>query len=200
MKEIKDFYRNETFQRYNSMQNPFIIMNTTINVTNVVKYAKEHKHFYATLGYLIGAAVNDTKAFRYRYIDNKYYICDKVGVSYTERLNDNVYFLDCYKDSLEEHIKEYDEQQKLVYTSSKSVSKERNDVIWVSCVPWFNFNSLITPYDKNITIPQFIWDKYTEKDGEYYCNLMIMIHHGFADGYHIYEFINSLEEHISKLN
>ena len=70
----------------------------------------------------------------------------------------------------------------------------------MSTASWFSFNNLVTPFSKKVLIPQFIWDKYTLKDNEYYINLMIMIHHGFADGYNINEFKTKLEENIDTFN
>lgn len=196
MKEIENFKREELFQKFNAMQNPFIIMTIKVNVTNLVNYAKEHKHFYAMFGYLLAKTVNEVEAFRYRYIDDKYYFCDKVGVSYTERVDDGIVFFDCYNDDISDFMKEYDEKKEKALSLKKSVSEGRYDVIWVSCFPWNNFSALVSPFDKSITMPQFIWDKYTKVDNEYYCNMMIMVHHGFADGYHVADFIQKLEKNI----
>lgn len=199
MRQIDNFKRHELFQRYNNMQNPFIIMTVPVRVTNLVNYSKVHKHFYAMLGYLICKAVNEVKEFRYRYVDSKYFLCDKVGVSYTEKTDDEIVFFDCFEDDREKFISEYDKKKEQVLLLKKSIAEEREDVIWISCEPWFNFSSLVAPFDKSITIPQFIWDRYVEKDGEYYCNLMIMVHHGFADGQHIGEFLRILDEEINNL-
>lgn len=97
MKELKNFKREESFKHYNNMQNPYLIITVPIKVTNLVNYAKEHKHFNALLGYFIGSVVNETESFRYRYIDNKYFLCDRVGVSFTQLVDESVYFFDCYK-------------------------------------------------------------------------------------------------------
>lgn len=199
MIEIEDFKRKETFYRYNNFDNPFIIMTIPVKVTNLVEYCKKNKHFYALFGFLLSQTVNELESFKWRYIDDKFYLCEKVGVSYTEKVADDVVYFDCYEDDLDKYIDEYDKKRKIVLDTQKSISEEKNDVIWVSCEPWFNFSSLVPPFDKSITIPQFIWDRYIEKDGEYYCNLMIMVHHGFVDGQHISEFLKKLEEKISKL-
>ena len=50
-----------------------------------------------------------------------------------------------------------------------------------------------------VWIPQFIWDKYENVDDKYLVNLMIIIHHGFADGFHIGKFITLLKENINTL-
>jgi len=199
MKEVENFERNDIFQRYNDMQNPFIIVTVPIKVTNLVNYAKIHKHFYDLFGYFIGKVVNEIDAFKYRYINKKYYLCDKIGVSYTEKIDDGIVFFDCYETKMEKFLEEYDRKKEQVLALKKSISEEKSNLIWVSCEPWFNFLSLIPPFDKSITIPQFIWDKYEEKDNEFYCNLIIMVHHGFADGQHIGEFTRLLEENINNL-
>ena len=72
------------------------------------------------------------------------------------------------------------------------------DEVWISCIPWFSFSGLITPFSKEVTIPQFIWDKYRRVEDKYYTNLMIMIHHGFADGSHLAKFIEILQKNIEQ--
>ena len=41
------------------MESPFIIMTVPLDVTNVVQYTKVHKYFYATMGFIIGKAINE---------------------------------------------------------------------------------------------------------------------------------------------
>ncbi len=199
MKEVLDFKREELFKHFHSMQNPYIIITVPIKVTNLVKYSQIHKHFNALFGYYIGQVVNETEPFRYRYIDNKYYLCDRVGVSFTQLVDETVYFFDCYEETKEKFIKEYEEKQAQVKTTKQSQAKEQQDAIWVSCTPWFKFTALVPPFDKNLTIPQFIWDKYEQKEDEYYCNLLIMVHHGFADGYQVSQFIDKLENTLNNI-
>lgn len=194
VKEIENFKRVDLFNYYHQCDNPFIIVTTKVNVTNVVEYCKEHKHFYPTMGYLITKTANQIDAFKYRYKDGKFYYCDEIKSNYTLMYDDgNIGFVTlpiihdfhCY-------IQKFIEVQQ----QEKSDVENGLDEIWFSCVPWFSFSGLITPFNKKTLIPQFIWDKYEFVNGNYYVNLMIMIHHGFADGSHIGKFINSLEENI----
>jgi len=69
----------------------------------------------------------------------------------------------------------------------------------LSCQPWFNFTGVIPPFDKSITIPQLIWDRFTFEGNRCYINLMIMVHHGFADGYHIGKLIEKIENTIQNI-
>lgn len=200
MKEVKDFERLELFKHYHDMDNPFIIMTIPLNVTKVVNYVKEHGHFYATLGFLIGKAVNDIPQLHYRYVDNKFYYYPKIAVNFTERVDDQIGFFECESDTLKEFCDEFVTKKANLGKYDNAEAEYREDVIWVTCFPWAKFNSLMTPHDKNITIPQFTWDKYEEVNGEFYCNLMLTIHHGLVDGYHVAMFIEKLNKYINDLH
>ena len=199
MNEVINFEREELFKHYNEMDNPFIIMTIPLNITRVVEYCKIHKHFYATMGFLVGRAANEIDGFKYRYKDGRYFYCDRLAVNFTEKVNEQIGFFDCDSEILEDFVVEFDEKKSRLGSYDDASEENREDVIWVSCFPWAKFNGLVSPHDKSITIPQFIWDKYEEVNGEYYCNMMIMVHHGFADGYHVGMFIEKLNEYIEKL-
>lgn len=199
MNEVINFEREELFKHYNEMDNPFILMTIPLNITRVVEYCKIHKHFYATMGFLVGRAANGIDGFKYRYKDGRYFYCDSLAVNFTEKVNEQIGFFDCDSEILEDFVVEFDEKKSRLGSYDDANEENREDVIWVSCFPWAKFNGLVSPHDKSITIPQFIWDKYEEINGEYYCNMMIMVHHGFADGYHVGMFIEKLNEYIEKL-
>lgn len=199
MNEVVNFERKELFKHYNEMDNPFIIMTIPLNVTNVVNYCKIYKHFYATMGFLLGKAVNDVESFKYRYINGKFYYCDRVVVNFTEKVGEQIGFFECESKELNDFVKEFDYMKSNLGYYDNSSEDNREDVIWVSCFPWAKFSGLVSPHDRSITIPQFIWDKYEEVNGEYYCNMMIMVHHGFCDGYHVGTFVEKLNQYINEL-
>lgn len=202
IKEVKDFKRKDLFENYNSRNNPFVIITTKIDITNVINYCKIHKNIYATMGYLISKVVNEIDAFKYRYKGGKIYYCDIVNPNFTQMYQDDMigYFGFDYVDDYNEFINNFVKNQKDFFNKKKLDIENDIDEIWFSCVPWFKFTSLIPPFDKEITIPQFIWDKYELEGDKYYVNLMIMAHHGFVDGYHIGKLIENLNKSISEFN
>ena len=105
MNEVINFERKELFKHYNEMDNPFIIMTVPLNVTNVVNYCKIHKHFYATMGFLVGKAVNDVDGFKYRYKNDRFYYFDKLVVNFTEKVDEQIGFFFCVCGSIDEFIK-----------------------------------------------------------------------------------------------
>lgn len=201
IKEIKDFKRIELFNHYHKGINPFIIITTKINVTNVVNYCKIHKNFYATLGFLITRTTNQIDVFKYRYKNKKFYYCEEILSGYTQILGDNnvAFFTVPFSDDFYKYKEEFISNKESLLTNNNISTENKLNEIWLSCIPWFSYSGLIPPFNKEITIPQFIWDKYENINDEFFVNLTIVVHHGFADGYHISKFINLLEENIKSL-
>lgn len=196
-----DFDRKEIFKHYHECNNPFLIITVPICVTNVVNFCHTHRHFYATMGYLITKSANLIDAFKYRYKEGEFYFCDRVISNYTQIKKDgNIGYYDVPDiTDYDEYIKVQSEiENEFINRNEYSCESELNE-IWLSCAPWFSYTGLITPFNKEVTIPQFIWDKYTKDGDNYTVHLTILVHHGFADGLHIAKFIDKLNENISSL-
>ncbi len=177
----------EKFEYYNGLTNPFIHLTTKIDITNIYKYCNEFKNLYATIGYVIISAINKIDEFKYRYENNEIKKYNTISISFTDITDGKKagYFDVEFTDDYKEFINRYKYEQRRFKEAGESISTERNDIIWVSCLPWFKFSSLISPFDKENNNTQFIWDKVEEENNKFYINLMIQTHHGFTDGYHI---------------
>ena len=64
IRKIDNYSRIHIFEHYNICDNPFMILTTKVDVTDVVEFCKKNKMFYATLGYLITKTVNDIDSFK----------------------------------------------------------------------------------------------------------------------------------------
>ena len=198
-KEITNFERQELFDYYNSKDNPFIYLTTKINITNIYNKCE---NYYPTIAYIITKAVNQIDNFKYRYEDNKLFKYDELNTNFTHLFDDNnIGFFTCdMKEEYSKFLDEYKNKKQLFLESKKSIAGLDQGEIWVSFVPWFNMTALITPYDKKITIPQFIWDKFNLENNKCYINLTIMVHHGFVDGNHIRLFLENLNNIIENID
>lgn len=197
--EVLNYSRQEIFDHYNSKTNPFIILTTKIDITNIYKNNKDT--YYGTIGYYIAKAANQIDSFKYRYENNKIYYYDYVDPNFTQMFkNGNIGYFTCkYKNNIDEFIEEYKKKEEKFLTTNTSYANDSENEIWLSCEPWLDITSLIPPFDKKTTIPQFIWDKFKLENGRCYVNLMIMVHHGFADGKHIGMFIQKLNDIIDNI-
>lgn len=201
---IKNFERQELFNLYNSKVNPFSFVTTKLDITKAYNYSRKHKNLYAVLCYTFAVAMNKVENFKYRYEDGEIVKYDVINPVYTEMLDSkDVSFIGCrLGSSLEEFIelnKEAKEKFKETQNEVRVQDKEEGE-IWFSCVPWFKFTGVVTPYDSSITIPNIIWDKYEIVDGHVYVNAMIQSHHGFVDGYHIGKLIEYINEELNNIS
>lgn len=199
--EIINFERLDLFWQYHNRDNPFIIVTTKIDITKIYQKCK---NYYPALAYFITLAVNKIDNFKYRYIKEKFYKYDILNPSFTDiKPNKEIGFFRCDIDLEENYncfLSRYKAtKEKFIINGENIIGLEENEV-WFSCLPWFSFTSLIPPFDKNITIPQFIWDKFEIIDNKCYTNLLIMAHHGFVDGYHISLFLNELNDIINNID
>ncbi len=200
--EVKDFKRKELFDMYHERSNPFLFVTTKIDITNIVNYCKKHKNYYATIGYFILLAANELDCFKYRLENNKIYKYDDLRANFVQMIDDDeIGFFGCdNKSSYKEFINEFEQNQDKFFKEKISYDSIDEGEVWFSCTPWFEFSSLVVPFDKNITVPQFIWSKFIEENDKVYTNLMIMVHHGFADGNHVGKFLKLLNEKIDNLD
>lgn len=200
--EIKNFERQELFDMFNSYTNPFSFVTTRIDITKIYKLCGKKKNYYATIGYYLTLALNEVEEFKYTYKDGHIYKYDKLNPSFADiRENNIIGFLDCHiNDNYDGFIKEYlSVKQKFLKGENSSSFSSSEGIVWMSCEPWFNFSSVIPPFDKDITVPQLIWDKFIIENEHCYINLMIMVHHGFVDGYHIGKLIDKINEIIDNI-
>ncbi len=199
--EITKYNSLELFNYNKNKDKTFIYVTTRIDITNLYNLGKVNKSCYGTIGYYITLAMNEIDEFKYRYENDKIYLYKEIMPSYTQMLKDNtIGFFACPLDkSYKSFIKEFKRINKDFINNTNAFQNNGQDVVWLSCSPWFTFTGIITPYDKSISIPQVTWDKFTFEDNKCYINMCIMVHHGFVDGYHIGLFINELNKIISNI-
>lgn len=197
-KEVKNLNRLDLFNHYDSYDNPFLIVNTKVDITNIYNKCK---NYYASIAYFLTLAANQIENFKLRYENGKFYKYDNLIPNFVQLKSDgNIGFIDCnlkekYSDFISEYksVQENFKQGKICYTKTQGK-------IWNSYVPWYNFNSLVTPFDKSITIPQFNWDKFSFENDKCYINLMIMAHHGFVDGSHVGQFLQNFNDIVKNID
>lgn len=196
---IKNYKRENLFNYYHERTNPFLCINTEIEVTNVINYCKVHKNYYATMAYLLMKAINKVPEFNVRYENGEFIQYTNPFTNFTQMRDDEtigfyrINTTDNYKKFIEDFL---NADKKFKQTGETMPCSDQGEV-WFSCAPWFKFNSISTPNDKSIQVVQFIWDKFEERNGKYYTNLMIFAHHGFLDGFHMGKLINFIIEEMN---
>ncbi|MDE6550312.1 MAG: hypothetical protein K2M44_02265 [Clostridia bacterium] len=196
-KIINRYKRAEVYDIYNKRDCPFCFIMTKIDITNIVKYCKKHKHYYATIAWALMMATNDMFEMRIRYEDGEFYEYDLMHPEFMLPFENGIAgCLGCeMKKNYVEFIQEYDKQKSIFENLQENIYCQDNGTIWISCEPWMELSSIIPPFDKKIDFQRFIWDKIKKEKGHYTVNILIMFHHGYLDGQHVAQFLDKFKHY-----
>lgn len=73
----------------------------------------------------------------------------------------------------------------------------RDDVVYLSCLPWLRFTSLTHPVrDGDDTVPRIAWGRLAEAGGRWTVPVNVQVHHALVDGVHVGAFFAELERRL----
>ncbi len=78
----------------------------------------------------------------------------------------------------------------------------REDLIYITCIPWVSFTNLshTVSLNKDDSIPRFAWGKYFEENGRILMPFSVQAHHSFVDGIHMGRYYDILQKYLDSLN
>lgn len=176
-------------QVFKNMMQPKYCVSFELDITDFLSYVKEH-HYSFTMSfiYAVTKCANEIEEFRYRFLDGKVVLYDKIDTSFTY-LNQETELLKVINvpmmDSMEEYVR--------VATKTAKEQKEyftgpiANDVYQFSAIPWITFQyiSHTDSGNKEMATPMFDYGRFYEKDGKIVLPFSVQVHHSFVDGIHI---------------
>ena len=165
------------------------------------KVKKQGLSFTMAMVYAVCKCANEIEEFRYRFLDGKIVLYDRVDTAFTY-LNKST---NLFKVVNVPFVDDIDEYCKLAYTVANE-QKEYftgplgNDVFQCSPIPWVTFTHIshTNSGKKDNAILLFDWGKYYEKNGRIMIPISVQVHHSFADGIHVGQFVNRLQEYFDR--
>lgn len=190
--DLNTWKRRHTFEWFSSFSDSSYGMDADVDVTNVLKYAKEKKcSFFLCMTYAVSRAMNSVPELRMRLRNGEPVIYSKINPAHTVLDGDEVITNARHRDSddLEEYLRLGREAVEKAVSGALqdgdyNPEKVTNDYYFTS-VPWVNFRAIThaMPDDKdNQTIPRICFGKYHEENGRYLLTLNITVSHMFVDG------------------
>ena len=153
--------------------------------------------FTLAMVYAICKCANDIEALRYRFLDGKVVLYEKIDTAFTY-LNKETELFKVVNVPLINDLSEY------VALASKTAEEQQeyftgplgNDVFQCSPMPWVKYTHIshTNSGKKENATPLFDWGKYYEKDGRILIPISIQAHHSFVDGIHIGQFVDALQK------
>ena len=154
--------------------------------------------FTMAMVYAVCKCANEIEEFRYRFLDGKIVLYDRVDTAFTY-LNKSTNLFKVVNVPFIDDISEY---CKLAY---KTANEQReyfngplgNDVFQCSPMPWVTFTHIshTNSGKKDNATPLFDWGKYYEKNGRIMISISVQAHHSFVDGIHVGQLVNGLQEY-----
>ena len=156
--------------------------------------------FTLAMVYAVCRCANKVEAFRYRFLDGRIVLYDKIDTAFTSLNRDtglfkvvNVPMLDDLEEYCDLALKTA-EEQKEYFTGPLG-----NDVFQCSPMPWVTYTHIshTNAGKKDNATPLFDWGKYYEKDGKILMPVSVQAHHSFVDGIHIGKFVEELQKYLA---
>jgi len=200
--------RKELFEFFTKAADPTYSVTFRLDVTKLYNYVKSNNlSFYFSLIYLCAKAINQVEQFRYTIRKDGIYLLQERIPSFTDLNKDDEQFhivtMKCNGD-----LKSFSENARQKSSNQNSFidySLEGDNLIYISCLPWFDLTGKTTEkYSegqqlKDSFIPNICWGKYIDKDGKKELGMCIEVNHRLIDGVHIGKFVQILEESINNL-
>lgn len=158
--------------------------------------------FTFSMIYCVSTCANAIEEFRYRFLDGKVVLYDKIETAFTYLNHDTELFKVvrvALADSLEEYVslaRDVAEKQKEYFTGPLD-----NDVFQFSPFPWISFTHVSHTISgkKDKATPIFVWGKFYEKQGKTVLPFSVQVHHSFIDGIHIGKFVENLQKTLDEI-
>lgn len=203
--DIEKWGRQRTYDWFRTFSNSTYTMNVRMDVTELVRHAKEHgQSFFIDLLYIVMKGLSSIDEMRMRLVDGKPVIFDEINPAFTVmteaglfenvRYDNEVDFDRFYKVS-EQHIEKAKNQSDL--DDADYNPENRYDEFYITCVPWVDFEQFTHPIPDDIAsqcIPRVCWGKYEERKGRLSLMLNITVSHIFVDGYPLACAFNKIQE------
>lgn len=202
--DLDSYPRKSHFHYFKNIAYPYVGVTVNIDITDLLGIIKRDKQpFFLSVLYVASNAANRVPELRRRINGDDILEYSYCNTSHTVALEDGTYCY-CELDSSKK-FKNYIEYatQKQNRAKEKRILEEGDGVesfIFVSCLPWINYTSLIQPVphpaDSN---PRITFGRYFEQSDRILLPTSILANHALVDGKHISEFYKYFDEIMKEL-
>lgn len=181
---------------------PAFCVTFELDITNFLPRVKEKNYsFTMAMIYTVSKCANKIEEFRYRFLDGKVVLFDRIDTAFTY-LNKETELFKVVNvpmcDSMEEYVSlalKTAEKQKEYFTGPLG-----NDVFQFSPMPWISYTHIshTNSGKKDNATPLFDWGKFYEKDGKILLPFSVQAHHSFVDGLHIGKLYELVQKYLNE--
>ncbi|NMH59403.1 chloramphenicol acetyltransferase [Alteromonas ponticola] len=202
--DIDSWDRKAHYHFFKTYEEPFFGVTVDIDCTAAYAQAKrQNVSFFLYYLHKALVAANHVEAFRYRIMDDKVIVHEKVNAASTiNRANGTFGFSNLtYSPSFAEFEKYASvEIEKVRNSDDLTPSGSGDNVIHFSALPWIKFTSV--SHARNFSFPdscpKISIGRITDVDGKKLMPFSVHVHHALMDGYHLGLFIDEFQRLMNK--
>ena len=200
--DMETYPRRSHFEFFKSYAYPYVGMTAKMDVTGLVKAAKERdgSTFLACL-YAAARAANSVPELRQRIIDSEIWEFPLCPTSHTVAKPNGTYgycVLEAGRPFEEFLPKAIAAQQQCRQSGGIAEDESAIPCLFISSLPWISYTALVQPIpcpaDSNVLIS---WGKYFEENKRILLPLTLLCHHGLVDGLHMSRFYEALDDELA---
>lgn len=205
--DVTSWNRREHFLYYQNTIQTSAAVTVTVDVTEILSYAhRSGRKFYPCMVWAVSSVINRMDEMKMMLDDQgNPGVWDSVVPVYTVFHEESHTFSDLWCDFHEDLDDFYDD---FVHTTEvyghhveiKGRPDQPENFYCISCVPWLSFDAVnVSASGQPPLFPIITYGKYTmDHEGRYRLPFAIKIAHAAADGYHIAQFFEKLQDTIAE--
>lgn len=199
--DLETWPRRDAYELFSRGYLPYFSVTTPLDVSELCRLTKrEGLSFYLGLVYIVTRAMNDLEPFRLRIRRNGIAVCETVSPSYTTAGRAGAFGITNVDyvpgESMADFCRRAREVEAGQGEKMQVEDDVRDDLIFISCVPWFITTSVLQeqPTNPDDSFPRVLWDRIQEKDGRKLVNFTMQLNHRLLDGAHVRDLLARMNE------
>ena len=195
--------RSGQFAYFRGMTFPFAGLTVEMDITDMMA-ARGERPFFLSMLYAVVRAANAVPQLRRRLAEDGTVVeYDWCPPSYTAMKPDGVYVYCTVEGDMPYGTFIAEGQRRQREVLERGTLTEDGDVrsfFFVSSVPWVHYSQLQHPAESpDDSNPRISWGRYTERGGRVTLPVSIFVNHALADGLHIAQFFEALQDEMAGL-
>lgn len=202
--DMQNWHRLNHFKFFSNYNHPHFSMCANVDVTKFYSFVKKNKYsFTVSVAYIISRASNAIPEFRQRIRGDQVVEHEVVHPGFSILIEGDIFGF-CHV----EHSDNYAEFARMAEKNIANLKAHtalekdtgRDDVLYMSPIPWVSFTSFDHPMQLHPTdsVPRFAWGKFFNENEKLKMPLNVQGHHAVMDGIHMgryYETVQNFLDH-----
>ena len=198
--DMENWNRKDHYHYFKQFSYPQFNVCANLDITRFYSYIKENDiPFFISMLFVATKTANSIKEFRYRIREDHVIEHETVNPSFTVMAEGEAFHY-CTVKLIDEFVDFKNNASKEIEKAKKSISLEdepgRDDLIYITSIPWVSFTGITHPIQMNPvdSIPRISWGKFFEENGKMQLPLSVQAHHALVDGVHVGKYFTMIQE------